>query len=66
MKPMLRNPILGAVRVLAEYYTKCGVTYWMMTHATKRQNIFAEHLTEYSTACGGGHARQIRIPLCDE
>ena len=55
-----------AVRVPAEYYTKCDVIYWMTTHATKRQNIFAEHFTEYYTACGGGHVRRMRIPLYGE
>ena len=38
----------------------------MTTHATKRQNIFAEHFAEYYTACSGGHVRRMRIPLCDE
>ena len=57
---------MGAVRGPAEYYTKCDVTYWMTSHATKQQNIFVEHFTEYSTACGDDHVRRMRIPLCGE
>ena len=37
-----------------------------MSHATKSQNIFSEHFTEYSTTCGGGYVRRMRIPLCGE
>ena len=54
----------GAVRVPAEYSTRCDVTYGtMITTPNGRNFCSAEHCTEYPTACGGGHVRRTRLPL---
>ena len=53
----------GAVRVPAEYSTRCDVTYWTMNTTPNGRFFSAEHCTEYPTACGGGHVRRTRLPL---